>query len=112
MNSSVRIIKRDKTEILSDLQSGQNERTRTHSTRQMTRTVKGWIAELHRRHRDEELTASAFRKMRVTLPLMVLFILCVGTESNCQQAAFPQQGGVINISRQERIVKLLTPKSQ
>ena len=80
MNSSVKIIKRDKNEI----QTGQGERTGAQRTREMMRTVKGWVAELHRRRRDEELATSAFRKMRVTLPLVVVFILCVGTESNCQ----------------------------
>jgi hypothetical protein len=84
MNSSVKIIKRAKNEIQTEVQAGQDERTSTHSTREIMRTVKGWIAELHRRRREEELATSAFRKMRVTLPLIVVFILCVGTESNCQ----------------------------
>src|SRR6266702_4691241 len=85
MKSSVKIIKRGKNEVLTEVQAGQDERTGAQSTREMVKTVKGWIAELHRRHQDEELSTSAFRKMRVTLPLIVLFILCVGTESNCQQ---------------------------
>jgi hypothetical protein len=85
MNSSVKIIKRDKNEILTEVQAGQDARPGAQNTREMMRTVKGWIVELHRRRRDEELATSAFRKMRVTLPLIVLFILCVGTESNCQQ---------------------------
>ena len=92
MNSGVKIIKRGKNEVLTGDQAGQDERTGTQNTREVVRTVKGWIAELHRRHQDEELATSAFRKMRVTLPLIVLFILCVGTESNCQQLrdAFPR----------------------
>ena len=85
MNSSVKIIKRDKNEVLTEFPAGQDERTGAQSTREMMRTVKGWVADLHRRRRDEELATSSFRKMRVTLPLIVLFILCVGTESNCQQ---------------------------
>jgi hypothetical protein len=85
MKSSVKVIKRDKSRILTEIQAGQDERTGPQSTREMMRTVKGWIAELHRRRRDDELSTSAFRKIRVTLPLIVLFILCVGTESNCQQ---------------------------
>src|SRR6267142_4705581 len=85
MNSSIKIIKRGKNEVLTGDQAGQAERTGTQSTREMVKTVKGWIAELHRRRQDEERATSAFRKMRVTLPLIVLFILCVGTESNCQQ---------------------------
>jgi S1-C subfamily serine protease len=51
----------------------------------MIRTVKGWIAELHRRRQDEEFATSAFRKVRVTLPLIVFFFLGLGTESNAQQ---------------------------
>ena len=85
MKSSVKIIKSGKNEVLTEVLAGQDERTGAQSTREIMRTVKGWIAELHRRHQDEELTTSAFRKMRVTLPLIVLFILCVATESNCQQ---------------------------
>src|SRR6266700_344368 len=85
MKSSVKIIKRGKNEVLTEVQAGQDERTGAQSTREMMRTVKGWIVELHRRHQDEELATSAIGKMRVTLPLIVLFILCVGTESNCQQ---------------------------
>jgi hypothetical protein len=84
MNSSVKVIKKDKNVGLTDVQVGQDERTSTQSTREVMRAVKGWIAELHRRRRDEELAASALRKV-VTLPLIVLFILCVATESNCQQ---------------------------
>src|SRR5258708_5578954 len=117
MKSSVKIIKRGKNEVLTEVQAGQDERTGAQSTREMVKTVKGWIAELHRRRQDEELATSAFRKMRVTLPLIVLLILCVGTESNCQQlrdafhkvehavvvvrteqkglSPFPQQGMVI-----------------
>jgi len=85
MNSSVKVIKRAQNKILTEVQAGQDQGTSTQSTREVMRTVKGWIAELHRRRRDEELAASAFRRVRVTLPLIVLFILCVGTESNCQQ---------------------------
>lgn len=85
MNSSVKVIKRDKNAILTEVQAGQDERASTQSTREMMRAVKGWIAELHRRRRDEELATSAFRKMRVTLPLIVIFFLGLGTESNGQQ---------------------------
>ena len=68
MNSSVRIIKRDKHEVLTAVQTRQDERTGAQSTREIMRTVKGWVAELHRRRRDEELATSAFMKKRVTLP--------------------------------------------
>ena len=95
MNSSVKVIKRDKNEILTEVEAGQDQGTSTQSTREVMRTVKGWIAELHRRRRVEELATSTFRKRRVTLPLIVLFILCVGAESNCQQLrdAFRKEEG-------------------
>src|SRR4030095_16734968 len=104
MNSSVKIIKRDKDEISTEVQAGHDQRTITQSTREIRRTVKGWVAELHRRRRDEELATSAFRKMRVTLPLIVLFILCVGTESNCQQ--FREGNYIVDSPQQpERVAK-------
>jgi hypothetical protein len=49
MNSAIKIIKRDKNEILTGVQVGQDETTVPQSTREMIRTVKGWIAELHQR---------------------------------------------------------------
>ena len=65
MNSAIKIIKRGKNEILNEV-AGQDERAAGPNTREMVRTVKGWIAELHRRRRDERLASSAFRKVRVT----------------------------------------------
>jgi hypothetical protein len=85
MNSSVKVIKRDRNAILSEVQAGQDQRTSTQSTREAMRVVKGWIAELHRRRRDEELAASALRKIRVTFPLIVFFFLGLGTESSGPQ---------------------------
>jgi serine protease Do len=85
MNSDVRIIKRDKNEILTEVRAGQDERRGPQSTREMMRTVKGWIAELHRRRRDEQLASSAFRKVRVTLSLLILSFWGLGTESNGQE---------------------------
>lgn len=67
MNSSVKIIKRSKNEILTEVPTSQDERTDPPNTREIMRTVKGWIADLHRRHRDEQLASSAFRKVRVTV---------------------------------------------
>ena len=68
MNSAVKIIKRVKRENLTEVRAGQDERAGPPSTREMMETVKGWIADLHQRRRDEELASSAFRKMRMTLP--------------------------------------------
>ncbi len=85
MNSAVKIIKRGKNEILAEVPAGQDERTGPQSTREMVRTVKGWIAELHRRRRDEERTNSVFGRARVTLSLIMLCFWAVGTESNGQQ---------------------------
>jgi hypothetical protein len=104
MNSSIKIIKRGKNEVLTGYQVTQDERKGTQNTREMMRTVKGWIAELHRRHQDQEVATSAFRKMRVTLPLIVLFIFCVATESNCQQLrdAFRKVDQAVVIIRTEQ----------
>jgi len=84
MNSAVKIIKRGKNEIVTEVRAGQDEGTGPQSTREMMRTVKGWI-ELHRRRRDEQLASSAFRKVRVTLSLLILSFWVLGTESNGQQ---------------------------
>jgi hypothetical protein len=85
MNSAVKIIKRGKSEILTEVRAGQDERTGAQSTHEIVRTVKGWISELHQRRRDEQLRSSAFRKVRVTLSLLILSFLGLGTESNGQQ---------------------------
>ena len=85
MNSSVRIIKRRKNEVLTEVQARQDERTGAQSTREMMRRVKGWIAELHQRRRDEQLASAAFRKVRVTLSLLILSFWGLGTESDGQQ---------------------------
>ena len=59
--------------------------TDAESTREMVKTVKGWISELHRRRRDEQLATSAFRKLGVTLSLIILSFSGLGTESDGQQ---------------------------
>ena len=84
MNSAIKIIKRGKNEILTEV-AGQDERAAPPNTREMMRTVKGWIAELHRRRRDEQLASSAFRKVRVTLSLIMLSFWGLGSESDGQQ---------------------------
>ena len=60
MNSGVKILKRGKNEILTEVRAGQDETTDQQKTREMMRTVKGWIGELRRRRRNEERTNSVF----------------------------------------------------
>jgi serine protease Do len=85
MNSAVKIIKRGKSEILTEVRAGQDERTGPQSTREIVRTVKGWISELHQRRRDEQLRSSGFRKVRVTLSVLILSCWGLGTESSAQE---------------------------
>src|SRR5882724_955725 len=85
MNSAVKIIKRGKNEILTEVRAGQDERTGAQSTREIVRTVKGWISELHQRRRDEQTRSSAFRKVRVTLSLLILSFWGFRAESDGQQ---------------------------
>jgi hypothetical protein len=72
MNSAVKIIKRTKNGILTERQADQNEITARQNTRELARTVKGWIADLHRRRRDEGWANSVLGKIRVTLSLIML----------------------------------------
>lgn len=58
---SVRIIKRGKNQTLTELEVGQDQTTELQSTREIVKTVKGWITELHRRRRDEQLGGSTVR---------------------------------------------------
>jgi S1-C subfamily serine protease len=85
MNSAVKIIKRGKNEILTEVPASQDETTGAQSTREIVRTVKGWISELHQRRRDEQLRSSALRKVRVTLLLFTLSFWGFGAESEGQQ---------------------------
>lgn len=82
---SVRIIKRSKNENPTALQAGHDEMTGRQSTIEMARTVKGWIAERHRRRQDEQLASSNFKKLRVTTALIMLSFWGLATESNGQQ---------------------------
>ena len=61
---SVRIIKRSKNEILTELPTGQDNVAGQPSTREMAKTVKGWIAELRQGRRDEQRANSVFGKIR------------------------------------------------
>ena len=56
MNSGVRIIKRNRINLLPDLQPDQDERSGRLREREIASTVKNWIAELAQRRRAEEST--------------------------------------------------------
>ncbi|HZE68299.1 MAG TPA: hypothetical protein VE135_02085 [Pyrinomonadaceae bacterium] len=53
MKSSVKIIKRTRGELSSELPTAEDEKSVEQSTREMVSTVKGWIAELQQRKRDQ-----------------------------------------------------------
>jgi hypothetical protein len=59
MNSGVRIIKRSRAEGLQSLPPGKGEKTGRQREREITSTVKGWIAESAQRRRAEEQSAFA-----------------------------------------------------
>jgi len=84
MNSAVKIIKRSQNKISTVLAS-QDEQTGAQSTREIVKTVKGWISELHQRRRDEQVRSSAVRKVTVTLSLLILSFYGLGSESRGQQ---------------------------
>jgi hypothetical protein len=63
MNSAVKIIKRGQNIISTGALANQDEQTGAQSTREIAKTVKGWISELHQRRRDEQVRSSAFRKV-------------------------------------------------
>jgi serine protease Do len=99
MNSAVKIIKRTKNGILTERQADQDEITARQNTRELARRVKGWIADLHRRRRDEGRansvlgktnsvlgkTNSVLGKIRVTLSLIMLSFCGLGPETYGQQ---------------------------
>jgi hypothetical protein len=66
MNSAVRIMKRGQNKISTGALASQDEQTGAQSTREIAKTVKGWISELHQRLRDEQVRSSAFRKYAIT----------------------------------------------
>jgi len=84
MKSAVKIIKRSQNKISTVLAS-QDEQTGAQSTREIVKTVKGWISELHQRRRDEQVRSSAVRKVTVTLSLLILSFYGLGSESRGQQ---------------------------
>jgi len=61
MNSAVKIIKRGQNRPSTAAVASLDEQTGAQSTREIAKTVKGWISELHQRHRDEEDRSSAFK---------------------------------------------------
>jgi hypothetical protein len=67
MNSVVKIIKRGQNKISTDVLASQDEQTSEQSTREIAKTVKGWITELHQRRRDEQVRSSAHGKVMVAL---------------------------------------------
>jgi S1-C subfamily serine protease len=85
MKSAVRIIKRGRNEVFTEVPAGEDERTDAQSAREIVKTVKGWISELQQRRRDEQLRSSAFRKVGVTLSLLILSFWGLGSASNGQQ---------------------------
>lgn len=65
MNSTVRIIKRAQNKIPTGDLTSKDEQTRAQSTREIVKTVKGWISELHQRRRDERLSARSELKLSI-----------------------------------------------
>ncbi|MGH9882802.1 MAG: hypothetical protein ACRD6N_15300 [Pyrinomonadaceae bacterium] len=64
MNSPVRIIKRGRNGLLTGGSASQDKKAGRRSTREIVGTVKGWIAELHQRRREEELAGYQFKKLQ------------------------------------------------
>jgi len=60
MNAAVKILKRGQSKISSGTLTSQDEQSGAQSTREIVKTVKGWISELHQRRR---VRSSAFRKV-------------------------------------------------
>ena len=63
MNAAVKILKRGQNKISSGTLTSQDEQSGAQSTREIVKTVKGWISEWHQRRRDEQVRSSAFRKV-------------------------------------------------
>jgi serine protease Do len=84
MNSAVKIIKRNQNKISAGVGS-QNEQTAEQSTREIVKTVKGWVSELHQRRREEQARGSVFRKVTVTLSLLILSFCGLGSASEGQE---------------------------
>ena len=62
MNSAVRILKCGRSEASEDLKSDRGEKSGQQTTRELVSTIKGWIAELEQRRREEERAGATFIK--------------------------------------------------
>ena len=60
MNSAEKIIKRGQNKISTGDLASHDEQTGAQSTREIVKTVKGWISELHERRRDERVRSYQF----------------------------------------------------
>jgi serine protease Do len=85
MNSAVKIIKRGQNKSSTEVLVSQDEQAGAQSTREIVKTVKGWISELHQRRRDEQVRSSAFRKVGLTVSVLILSLCGFGSESQGQQ---------------------------
>lgn len=85
MNSPVKIIKRGQNKISTGAATTSDEQRGAQSTREIVKTVKGWMSELRQRRRDEQVRSSAFRKVTATLSLLILSLCGLGSESESQQ---------------------------
>lgn len=65
MNSAVKIIKRGQNKTSTGTVASQDEQTGAQGTREMVRTVKGWISELQQRRQDESLLIGVFRQGQI-----------------------------------------------
>ncbi|SRR6266446_10971033 len=84
MSSAVKIIKRGQNKISTEVLAGQDKQAGTQSTREIVKTVKGWISELYQRRRDEQVRSSALRKVGVTVSVVILSFCGLGSESKGQ----------------------------
>src|SRR4029453_19263368 len=84
MKSAVKIIKRGQNKISTEVLADQDEQAAAQSTREIVRTVKGWISELHQR-RHEQVAGSAFRKVGLIVSVLILCFCGLGSESQGQQ---------------------------
>jgi len=85
-------------------QPRENESVRLQSSREGVRTVKGWVAELYRRRRDEVRSFPLLRKIRVALSIVALCFCGLSRESYAQQLrdAFRSvQQAVVTVRTQE-----------
>jgi hypothetical protein len=60
MNAPIKIIKRGQNRISTGHLANQEEQTGAQSTREIVKTVKGWISDLHQRRRDEQVRSYEF----------------------------------------------------